>query len=107
MARAGSATPGAAAGWISAQKEPDMVIPLAASPGCVNLESMRSTAADFRYALRTLRASPGFTFVAILLIALGVGANTTIFSVIEAIVLRPLPYRDPSRLCMLWKSVPA
>ena len=68
---------------------------------------MSAYGADFRYALRTLRVNPGFTFVAILLIALGVGANTAIFSVIEAVLLRPLPYRDPSRLCMIWKSVPA
>src|ERR1035438_3744656 len=70
-------------------------------------DGMSAYGADFRYALRTLRVNPGFTFVAILLIALGVGANTAIFSVIEAVLLRPLPYRDPSRLCMIWKSVPA
>ena len=63
--------------------------------------------ADLRYALRTLRSGSGFTLLAITLIALGIGANTAMFSVIEAVLLRPLPYREPSRLCMVWKSVPA
>jgi hypothetical protein len=70
-------------------------------------DGMSSCGADFRYALRTLRANPGFAFLAILLIALGIGANTAMFSVIEAVLLRPLPYREPSRLCMVWKSVPS
>lgn len=64
-------------------------------------------AADFRYAFRTLGASPAFTVPAVLLIALGIGADTAVFSVIEGVLLRPLPYRDPSRLCMIWKSVPS
>ena len=63
--------------------------------------------ADLRYALRTLRSDSGFTLLAITLIALGIGANTAMFSVIEAVLLRPLPYHEPSRLCMVWKSVPA
>src|SRR5919106_3053651 len=65
---------------------------------------MNSLLSDLRHGLRLLRRTPGFATIAIATLALGIGANTAIFSTIDAVLLRPLPYGDADRLVMVWED---
>src|SRR6185312_9822914 len=65
---------------------------------------LESLARDLRFSLRTLRRTPGFTIIAILVMALGIGANVALFTVVRNVLLKPLPFDDPDHLVMLYEA---
>jgi putative ABC transport system permease protein len=77
---------------------------IAARPSSGPIGVIATAFRDIRYAVRMLRARPGFAAVAVITLALGVGANTAIFSVVRSLLLEPLPFPDPNRLVMLWEA---
>ncbi len=68
------------------------------------MESLRS---DIRYAIRNLLRRPGFTLIAVVTLALGIGANTAIFSAINALLLKPLPFPELDRVVAIWDKMPS
>src|SRR3984893_10037802 len=70
----------------------------------ISLTGIETAWYDLRYVLRGLRRSLGFALTAMLSLALGIGATISIFTVADNLLLRPLPYRDPSRLMMIWET---
>ena len=66
---------------------------------------MENLVKDFRFALRMLRRNPWFSALVVFTLALGIGANSAIFSIVNAVLIRPLPFRDPDRVVFVWETL--
>src|SRR5260370_37533931 len=75
--------------------------------GMNTIAFLDTLARDVRYGLRTLRRNPMFTAVALLTLAIGIGANTAVFSVVNGVLLKPLPYPKSEELVAVWQSAPS
>lgn len=71
------------------------------------VKSIEAVFQDLRYGVRTLLNNPGFTLIAVLTLALGIGANTAIFSLVNAVLVRPLPFPHPERIMTVWAEAPS
>src|SRR5258708_22581418 len=83
-----------------------LVLTLGLVTGLLRSRCMESLWKDIRFGIRILWKSPEFTFVALFALVLGIGANTAIFSAVNAVFLKPLPFHDPDRLVMVWEQSP-
>src|SRR5262249_53340565 len=68
---------------------------------------MSTLFSDLRFVVRSLRKAPGFSALAVLVVAVGIGATSAIFNLIDGTLIRPLPFADPDRLLMLWEHPPS
>src|SRR5579863_7460226 len=81
-------------------------IPYKPARQIVRIMLMQDFWQDLRYAARVLRQAPGFTLSAVLVLAIGIGANSAIFSLVDAVLLRPLPFAHPNSLVRLYEAAP-
>src|SRR4051794_12332460 len=94
-------------GWqFGRSHRPSRVVAFRSHPRFSREDVMETLTQDLRYALRTLARTPGFVAVTLLTLALGIGANLAIFTVVDAVLLRPLPFKEPQRVVRIFDDLP-